>query len=159
MLWSFSASQITDALLFLRPLQRKAMLQTQHLQTIAARTVRTGEACSLTASGTDHLSPSTGMGFAKPLAKVETEPAGQEGTFSTNPKDYAPFKAGPFKVTMGLSKMDPEEWVEIDDLYEEELQLRRELLRDRRDIVLRQEPEVRPKAAWTYPPNTPSGKP
>lgn len=45
-------------------------------------------------------------------------------------------------MTMGLQPLNPNEWVEIDEYYEEEMALRRELIRDRRDIVIASKPEV-----------------
>ena len=47
-----------------------------------------------------------------------------------------------YKMTMGLTPMDPNEWVEIDEYYEEEMALRRELVRDTREVVIASKPEV-----------------
>ena len=48
-----------------------------------------------------------------------------------------------YKMTMGLQPMDPQNWIEIDEDYEEEMALRQELIRERRDIVIASQPEVR----------------
>ena len=53
-----------------------------------------------------------------------------------------------YKMTMGLQPMPPTEWVEIDEYYEEEMALRRELVRDQRDIVIASQPDVRGSSAW-----------
>lgn len=45
-------------------------------------------------------------------------------------------------MTMGLQPLNPTEWVEIDEYYEEEMALRRELVRDQRDVVISSKPEV-----------------
>ena len=43
---------------------------------------------------------------------------------------------------MGLQPLNPDDWIEIDEYYQEEMSLRQELLRDQRDIVLSSRPEV-----------------
>ena len=45
-------------------------------------------------------------------------------------------------MTMGLQPLDPHEWIEVDEWYEEEMALRRQLVREQRDIVLASTPEV-----------------
>lgn len=45
-------------------------------------------------------------------------------------------------MTMGLQPMHPDDWMEIDEYYQEEMSMRQELLRDKRDIVLASRPEV-----------------
>ncbi len=39
-------------------------------------------------------------------------------------------------MTMGLEPMHPMDWIEIDEHYEEEMALRRTLMKEKRDIVL-----------------------
>jgi len=50
--------------------------------------------------------------------------------------------AGPYRMTMGLQPMNPADWMEIDSLYEEEMQLRREILEDKRHLVIACQPCV-----------------
>lgn len=47
-----------------------------------------------------------------------------------------------YKMTMGLTPMDPKEWVEIDEYYEEEMALRRQLIKENRDVVIASSPGV-----------------
>lgn len=47
-------------------------------------------------------------------------------------------------MTMGLEPMNPMDWIEIDDSYEEEIALRRQLLKEKRSIVIHSTPGVRP---------------
>ncbi len=54
---------------------------------------------------------------------------------------YLPFDAGPFRMAMGLAALKPEDWLEIDDRYGEEMALRRRLLEERRDEVFAALPE------------------
>jgi hypothetical protein len=48
-----------------------------------------------------------------------------------------------YKMTMGLEPMDPADWIEIDEHYEEEIALRRQLVAEKRDIVIHSTPGVR----------------
>ena len=41
-----------------------------------------------------------------------------------------------YKMTMGLEPLDPDELIEIDEHYEAEIALRRQMLADMRDVVL-----------------------
>ena len=50
--------------------------------------------------------------------------------------------AGPYRMTMGLEPMNPADWMEIDSLYEEEMQLRREILEDKQHLVVACKPCV-----------------
>lgn len=52
------------------------------------------------------------------------------------PHRYRPWKAGKYNMTMGLRKMPEEEWLVIDNKYEEEQNLRRHLLETNRDGVM-----------------------
>lgn len=45
-------------------------------------------------------------------------------------------------MTMGLEPMNPADWMEIDSLYEEEMVLRREILEDKRHLVIACQPCV-----------------
>ena len=45
-------------------------------------------------------------------------------------------------MTMGLEPMHPMDWIEIDEHYEEEMALRRELVKEKRDIVIHSLPGV-----------------
>ena len=47
-----------------------------------------------------------------------------------------------YKMTMGLQPMQPDDWIEIDEDYEEEMRLRQQLVQERRDIVIASQPQV-----------------
>jgi hypothetical protein len=49
---------------------------------------------------------------------------------------------GKYKMTMGLEPMHPMDWIEIDEHYDEEMALRRKLMKEKRDIVLHSLPGV-----------------
>ena len=49
---------------------------------------------------------------------------------------------GPYKMTMGLEPMNPVDWMEIDSLYEEEMELRQEILKNKRHLVIACQPCV-----------------
>ena len=49
-----------------------------------------------------------------------------------------------YKMTMGLEPMNVNDWIEIDDAYEEEMALRRKLVAEKRDIVIHSMPGVCP---------------
>ena len=48
-----------------------------------------------------------------------------------------------YKMTMGLEPMDPNELIEIDEHYDAEMALRRQMLADIRDTVLQTSEKVR----------------
>lgn len=48
-----------------------------------------------------------------------------------------------YKMTMGLEPMNVNDWIEIDDQYEEEMALRKKLVAEKRDIVIHSMPGVR----------------
>ena len=48
-------------------------------------------------------------------------------------------------MTMGLEPMNPLDWIEIDECYEEELALRKDLIKNNRSTVIHSLPGVRPK--------------
>lgn len=54
---------------------------------------------------------------------------------------YIPVKGQPFTVSMGLRRMDADDWMEIDDHYDAELAQKRVLLGTRRDQVFAALPE------------------
>jgi hypothetical protein len=54
----------------------------------------------------------------------------------SEPYPYRPWKAGKYNMTMGLRKMPEEDWLIIDNKYEEEQRLRRHLLETNRDGVM-----------------------
>ena len=56
---------------------------------------------------------------------------------------------GPYKMTMGLEPMNPADWMEIDSLYEEEMQLRREILQEKKHLVIACQPCVSLIPLWT----------
>ncbi|KUJ15783.1 uncharacterized protein LY89DRAFT_734932 [Mollisia scopiformis] len=55
---------------------------------------------------------------------------------STLPFPYRPFRAGRYTMTMGIRKMPEDDWLVIDNLYLQEQELRRHLLRTNREGVL-----------------------
>lgn len=71
-----------------------------------------------------------------------TESTQTAGSFSLNSPVYLPFKPGPYKMTMGLAPLPDEEWIEIDDKYDEEIALRQELMRTHGSLVVNTQPEV-----------------
>jgi hypothetical protein len=46
-------------------------------------------------------------------------------------------------MTMGLEPMNPLDWIEIDECYEKELALRKDLIKNNRNIVIHSLPGVR----------------
>jgi len=54
---------------------------------------------------------------------------------------YVPVKGQPFTVSLGLRRMDPDQWIEIDEHFETELAEKRELLGNRRSEVFAALPE------------------
>lgn len=64
--------------------------------------------------------------------------------FAVQDYNYVPFTApsyqSRYKMTMGLTPMDPKEWVEIDEYYEEEMALRRQLIKENREVVIASSP-------------------
>lgn len=53
----------------------------------------------------------------------------------TSPPPYLPFTDGPWRMTMGLLAMKPQDWIEIDAEYEHYVAEKRRLLDERRDAV------------------------
>ena len=47
-------------------------------------------------------------------------------------------------MTMGLEPMNPLDWIEIDECYEEELAMRKELVKNNRSTVIHSLPGVGP---------------
>lgn len=66
------------------------------------------------------------------------------GGFSTTPKDHLPFKPGPYKISMGLTPLQADDWIEIDEHYVQELEERNKLLHANRDRVVGCIPEAAP---------------
>ncbi|CAM6093039.1 unnamed protein product [Calypogeia fissa] len=56
------------------------------------------------------------------------------GTF-----EYLPLKI-PYKMVMGVEPLDPEDWIEIDIFYDEEVALRRDVLETRKEISVASHP-------------------
>ena len=50
---------------------------------------------------------------------------------------------GRYKMTMGLEPMNPLDWIEIDEDYEREMALRKDLITNNRSIVIHSLPGVR----------------
>ena len=65
----------------------------------------------------------------------------QDSALDTNGKQIV---QGRYKMTMGLEPMNPLDWIEIDECYEEELALRKELVKNNRSTVIHSLPGVRP---------------
>ena len=55
---------------------------------------------------------------------------------TTQPYPYRPWKAGKYHMTMGLRKMPEEDWLVLDNLYEQEQELRGHLLACNRNGVM-----------------------
>jgi hypothetical protein len=53
----------------------------------------------------------------------------------TPPTPYRPWKAGKYHMTMGIRKMPEEDWLALDNLYEEEQKLRSDLIKNHRKGV------------------------
>jgi hypothetical protein len=51
------------------------------------------------------------------------------------PQPYRPWKSGKFIMTMGIQKVKPEEWLDIDNRFWKEQELRRKLLEGHREGV------------------------
>jgi hypothetical protein len=58
------------------------------------------------------------------------------------PHPYRPWKAGKYQMTMGIRKMPEDEWLVLDNLYEQEQILRRHLLRTNRQGVMQCLPDA-----------------
>ncbi|KAK9826214.1 hypothetical protein WJX74_000490 [Apatococcus lobatus] len=50
------------------------------------------------------------------------------GGFFTTPKDHLPFKPGPYRISMGLTPLQADDWIEVDEHYVQELNERNRLL-------------------------------
>ena len=64
-----------------------------------------------------------------------------------SPPDYAPFKAGPFRLSMGLMPLNLNEWIEPDTHFAEELKEKERLLTERYGEVFAALPEAAASAA------------
>ncbi|HYG73804.1 MAG TPA: DUF3445 domain-containing protein [Planctomycetota bacterium] len=56
------------------------------------------------------------------------------------PRDYVPFSAGPFRMAMGLQPLAPEQWLELDSSYPQELSRKQSLLAQQHEAVFAAEP-------------------
>ena len=64
-----------------------------------------------------------------------------------SPPDYAPFKAGPFRLSMGLMPLDLTDWIEPDAQCAVELKEKERLLTEQHDEVFAALPEAAPGSA------------
>ena len=64
-----------------------------------------------------------------------------------SPPDYAPFKAEPFRLSMGLMPLDLKDWIEPDARCAVELTQKERLLTERHDEVFAALPEAAPGSA------------
>ncbi len=64
-----------------------------------------------------------------------------------SPPDYAPFKAEPFRLSMGLMPLDLKDWIEPDTRCAVELKEKERLLTERHDEVFAALPEAAPGSA------------
>lgn len=64
-----------------------------------------------------------------------------------SPPDYAPFKAGPFRLSMGLMPLELKDWIEPDTQCAVELKEKERLLTERHDEVFAALPEADPGSA------------
>jgi hypothetical protein len=75
-------------------------------------------------------------GNTKPLDFSKIQPLTDFDHKKTLPTPYRPWKAGRYNMTMGIRKLPEDEWLVIDNLYEQEQQLRRHLLSTDRQGVM-----------------------
>lgn len=75
-------------------------------------------------------------GNARSLDFSNIQPLTDFDLMKTLPTPYRPWKAGRYNMTMGIRKMLEDEWLVIDNLYEQEQQLRRHLLSTDRQGVM-----------------------
>jgi len=66
-----------------------------------------------------------------------------------SPPDYAPFKAGPFRLSMGLMPLELKDWIEPDAQCAAELKEKERLLTERHVEVFAALPEANPGSAET----------
>lgn len=66
-----------------------------------------------------------------------------------SPPDYAPFKAEPFRLSMGLMPLDLKDWIEPDTRCAVELKEKERLFTERHDEVFAALPEAAPGSAET----------
>ena len=64
-----------------------------------------------------------------------------------SPPDYTPFKAGPFRLSMGLMPLDLNDWIEPDTHFAGELKEKERLLTERYGEVFAALPEAAPGSA------------
>ena len=57
-------------------------------------------------------------------------------------RDYAPFRAGPFQLALGVQPLEERHWIEMDDRFVIELAEKDLLLRTRHDDVFAVLPEA-----------------
>jgi len=60
-------------------------------------------------------------------------------------------------MTMGLEPMNPLDWIEIDEDYEKEMALRKDLIKNNRSIVIHSLPGVRHSPSPSPPFEVPRG--
>ena len=78
----------------------------------------------------------------KSLAFSHIRPLGDFNVEKALPNSYRPWKIGKYNMTMGLRRMEENEWLMIDKLYTSEQKPRIELLYGRREQVLQCRPEA-----------------
>ncbi|CAK0783363.1 hypothetical protein CVIRNUC_006562 [Coccomyxa viridis] len=75
-----------------------------------------------------------------PVARIQNGMQNLLQAFSFGSFDYHPYSSGvyqgKYKMTMGLEPMNPLDWIEIDECYEEELAMRKELVKNNRSTVI-----------------------
>lgn len=72
----------------------------------------------------------------KTLDFSDAQPLPSFDLAKTPPHPYRPWKAGKYQMTMGIRKMPEEHWLVLDNLYEQEQELRRHLLETNRNGVM-----------------------
>ena len=55
--------------------------------------------------------------------------------------EYLPLTV-PFRMTMGTEPLNMKDWIEIDIFYDEEMALRREILKSRKEVAIVSRPEA-----------------
>ena len=71
-----------------------------------------------------------------------------EGRFPAAP-DYAPYRGGPFRLSMGLERLDVKDWIEPDDTFAAQLQEKERLLSERHREVFAALPQATAGSAET----------
>ncbi|EXJ84060.1 hypothetical protein A1O3_04727 [Capronia epimyces CBS 606.96] len=95
--------------------------------------VLTPKAATATATATETVNPPHEN---KNESESEIHPLLDFDVATRPPHPYRPWRSGKFAMTMGVSKVKPEEWLDLDNKYWQEQELRRQLLVESRPEVM-----------------------